>query len=69
MEVNLDTNTITFFIDGKQLTDDHYERPLLGTDIYLDIRAYVLKDRLKNTRPMLGYVDNVRVIPLEYVNP
>ena len=30
IEVDLDTNTLTFYIDGKQLAEDHYEQSLQG---------------------------------------
>jgi hypothetical protein len=69
IEINLETNTISFFMDGKKLMDDHYERSLKGSEIYLDINVSAMVNRANNTRPMVGYVDDVRIMPLEYVNP
>ncbi|MFN2303732.1 MAG: hypothetical protein ACK2TV_08380, partial [Anaerolineales bacterium] len=69
IEVDVDENTVTFFIDGEQLAEDHYEQSLIGSEIYMDLSVSAGKNRAENTRPMVGYVDNVRVLPLEYVNP
>jgi tetratricopeptide (TPR) repeat protein len=65
IEIDLETNVITFFIDGKELTEDHYERPLRGSSIYLSIGVLAGTDRVSDTRPMVGYVDDVRVMPLK----
>jgi len=67
IEINLETNTISFFMNGKKLMDDHYERSLKGSEIYLDFNVSAMANRENNTRPMVGYVDDVRVLPLEYV--
>jgi len=69
IEINLDTNTITFYIDGNQLVDDHYKNSLRGTSVNLFVEVWAATSRTNNTRPMVGYVDNIRVYPLEYVNP
>ena len=69
IEVDVDENTVTFFIDGEQLAEDHYEQSLMGAEIYMDISVSAGKNRANNTRPMVGYVDNVRVMPLVYANP
>jgi outer membrane protein assembly factor BamD (BamD/ComL family) len=64
MEVNLDTNTITFYMDGKKLAEDRYKQSLKGASVYLDLHVDVGPNRVKDTRPMVGYVDNVRILPL-----
>jgi hypothetical protein len=69
IEVNLVTNTITSYIDEKKLAEDRYTRSLKNSSVYLNINVWAGTNRVESTRPMIGYVDNVRVYPLEYVNP
>jgi outer membrane protein assembly factor BamD (BamD/ComL family) len=69
IEINLVTNTITSYIDGKKLSEDRYTRSLKNSTLYLNIHVWAGTNRVESTRPMIGYVDNVRVYPLEYVNP
>jgi hypothetical protein len=69
IEINLNTNTVTSYIDGKKLSEDRYTRSLKNSTLYLNINVWAGTNRVENTRPMIGYVDNVRVYPLEYVNP
>ena len=69
IEINLVTNTVTSYIDGKKLAEDYYTRSLKNSSVNLYINAWAATNRVEKTRPMIGYVDNVRVYPLEYVNP
>ena len=69
LEINVDERKSIVFIDGIQLAEDTYARPLKGSNIYLRIEGSVGSDRVKDTRLMVGYVDNVRIMPLEYINP
>jgi outer membrane protein assembly factor BamD (BamD/ComL family) len=69
IEVNLTTNTVTTYINGKKLSEDRYTRSLRNSTLYLNINVWAGPGRVESTRPMIGYVDNVRVYPLEYVNP
>lgn len=69
IEINLATNTVTTYIDGNKLTEDRYTRSLKNASVYLNIHVWAGTNRVESTRPMIGYVDNVRVYPLEYVNP
>ncbi|MCK7516209.1 MAG: hypothetical protein MZV64_00010 [Ignavibacteriales bacterium] len=64
IEINLTTNTVTTYIDGKKLSEDHYTRSLKNSTVSMNLHVYAGTNRVENTRPMVGYVDNVRVYPL-----
>jgi outer membrane protein assembly factor BamD (BamD/ComL family) len=69
IEIDLTTNMVTSYIDGKKLSEDRYTRSLRNSTLYLNINVWSGTNRLESTRPIIGYVDYVRVYPLEYVNP
>ena len=65
IELDTEKNTGTFFIDGKQLAVDRYERPIRGSTISLSLHANAGPDRIEDTRAVKGYVDDVRIGPLK----
>jgi len=69
VEINLTANMVASYIDGKKLSEDRYTKSLKNSNLYLNVSVWAGPGRADNTRPMIGYVDNVRVYPLEYVNP
>jgi outer membrane protein assembly factor BamD (BamD/ComL family) len=63
-EVDVEENIITTYIDGKQMAADHINL-INGSILYVSIDISSGTYRSKDTRPVVGYVDDVRIGPLK----
>lgn len=69
IEINIDENVIKYFVDGEQFGENQIKGSLKSTLLYPCIAINSGANRVENTRPVVAYADNVRVGPLEYINP
>jgi hypothetical protein len=69
IEINVDENLVRYFINGELLGENRLDNLLKSPILHPHIGISSGTNRVENTRPVVAYVDNVRVGPLEYVNP
>ena len=61
IEVDVNANVVRYYIDGRKLAEDHYDRRLRGSHIMISVGVHAGPDREEASPPMRGYVDNVRI--------
>ena len=69
IEVDVDKNKITYYIDNKKLTEETCDKSLNGLIVHLNINVSAWENRTNDSKAVTGYIDNVMVYPFDYIQP
>jgi outer membrane protein assembly factor BamD (BamD/ComL family) len=65
IEIDVDKNVIRFYVNGVQFGENQFSNSLKSKILYPCIGIWSGTNRVENTRPVVAYVDNVRIAPLK----
>jgi hypothetical protein len=65
IEIDVDKNVIRFYANGVQFGENQISNSLKSKILYPCINIWSGTNRVENTRPVVGYIDNVRIGPLK----